>query len=199
MQPKREASTVIHVRPEPTANSDVSSTSASASRDLVDLTPKISNKELVKVPAKKAFNTFQEKRKCFDAEDARPVKITKLTSPVVVPMATKQQIASKSGSRMAHISIASKNLLAKNAVEVTSGKSIPSSNQPGTSRYALIPQPTQRYFLILMMMYSFFSLTRFIIIAVVLKLEINSKWDVDPTVYCKLMNRIKECRLFARN
>ena len=156
LQPEREASTVIHVRPEPTANSDVSSTSASSSRDLVDLTPKIANKELEKVPAKKASNTFQEKRKCSDAEDARTVKITKLTSPVVVPMATKQQMARKSGSRMGQIPIASKNLLAKNAVEVTSGKSIQSSNQPGTSREALIPQPTLRYFLKLMMMFSFF-------------------------------------------
>ena len=188
LQPERDASTDVHVLPELTANSDVISTSASVSRDLVGLTPKIADKELEKVPAKKALNIFQEKRKCSYAEDARPVKIAKFANSVVVPMASKQQTISQSGSRMAHISIALKNLPAKNAVKIISEKSIPSSNQPGTLRES-ISQPTRRYFSQTYDdVFLFFSFTRFIIIAVVLRLAINSKLDADPTVLSKLMN-----------
>ena len=77
MQPERDATTVIHLRFDPTANSFLPS--AFASGDLVDLTPKISAKELEKVPAKMAL---QEKRKYSDPEVARPVKIINLANAI---------------------------------------------------------------------------------------------------------------------
>ena len=81
MQSKRDVA-VVHILLDPTDFSVVNSTSTSTSEDLLDYTPTVAAKELEKLPAIMASKIFQEKRKCSNAEDTRPVKITKSANPV---------------------------------------------------------------------------------------------------------------------